>query len=529
MLFILLFALSLAVDPLSSLGSDVGGKTATMTALSSSHSLDLGYWAAALDPDGSLYPFFGTSVLDGRWINATTFPMLFLAWPLHTLGGMRLAMILPVLGGVFTATAARRLATMLGPTDGTAAFWIVGLGTPVAVYSLAFWEHAPGLALMAWGIVQVVAAIDSTRIRSAVSAGLLFGLAATMRQEALVYGALAGAWLVAGLVTTARPIAAVRSATAMAVSAVAMLMANSAFERLVLGSVFRSSRAGGTASAVGTKLDARMHDALVTILVPSTVDAVGVALGIVVVVGSVLLVRQRGPLRESPLIAAMVVVPFLLVGALAVVDGRSFVPSMVFAAPLVGVGATLGWQDRRTRPPVVFAVVALPLILAAQSTGGFEAQWGGRYLLLSGWVLTVTACSRHGSMTRSGFAVMAAASLLITGLGVGWTVERSHAMADFYGAIEARHSPVVVFDSSLTARGAGSIMFDQPMLAAADETDRAEAARLLQDAGVASFLFVAPDVGTTGPTFDGFVEVESTTIDFVSGLQFRARTFVPVG
>ncbi|MEZ5229559.1 MAG: hypothetical protein R2710_23705 [Acidimicrobiales bacterium] len=237
-----LFGMSLIVDPLSSLGSDVGGKTATMTVLSSNGSLDLGYWAEAFDPDGSLYPFYSTSVMDGKWVNATTFPMLYLAWPLHELGGMHLAMILPVLGGVFTATAARRLAAMLGPTDGTVAFWIVGLGTPVTVYSLAFWEHAPGLALMSWGLVAVVTAVDNHRLAPALAAGLLFGLAATMRQEALVYGALAGIGLVIGLATTARPLVMLRSSIAMATGGLAMLMANTVFERLVLGSVLRSSR-----------------------------------------------------------------------------------------------------------------------------------------------------------------------------------------------------------------------------------------------------------------------------------------------
>ncbi|MEZ5229561.1 MAG: hypothetical protein R2710_23715 [Acidimicrobiales bacterium] len=87
----------------------------------------------------------------------------------------------------------------------------------------------------------------------------------------------------------------------------------------------------------------------------------------------------------------------------------------------------------------------------------------------------------------------------------------------------------MVFDSSLTARGAGSIALDQPMLAAADAPARDEAAQLLAEAGVASFLFVAPDLGGAAPTFDGFTEVEAATVDFVSGLDYRVGTFAPQG
>lgn len=524
-LFVILFTLSLAVDPLSSLGSDVGGKTATMAALSSQGSLDLGYWAAPLDPDGSLYPFFGTSNIDGMWVNATTFPMLFLAWPLHQVGGMHLAMVLPILGGVLTASAARRMAVLLGHTDGTAAFWVVGLATPATVYSLAFWEHAPGLALMAWGVVYLMTAIDTRRLGPAMAAGLLFGAAATMRQEALVYGAAAGVWLMFALLRERHVMAMVRSSASMAGGALAVLVANAGFERLVLGTSFRSARATGAAAGAGSELGARVHDALLTVLVPSDVSLLGVVMGVLFLLGSFLILRNGRPLVDQPMLLAIVGLPMILLVLTMVVDGRSFVPSLLFTTPLAGIGIQLGCGSRRTRGPAMFAVLSLPVVLAVQSTGGFEAQWGGRYLLLSGWLLTVIACSQQSRIRADRFAIMTAISIGVTALGIGWTIERSQAMGQFYGEVAAMESPVVVFDSALTARGAGELVFDQPMLAAETADARSEAAEVLFANGTRSFVFLSPDVGSALPAFPGFDAVDSTTIDFVSGLRYRATTF----
>ena len=58
-----------------------------------------------------------------------------------------------MLGAVLCAFAARALARRLGGGDGWAAFWIIGLASPVAIYALDFWEHTLGLALMLWGVV----------------------------------------------------------------------------------------------------------------------------------------------------------------------------------------------------------------------------------------------------------------------------------------------------------------------------------------------------------------------------------------
>jgi len=145
-LFVVLAGLMLVTDPMGFLSTDVGGKIATLEAMDRSGSLspDLGYWAEAADPEGALYPMFSTAHVDGKWINATSLPMLLIALPIYKVGGALAAGLIPVLGTLLAAFGARALAQRLGrddQADGMTAFWIVGLASPATVYALDFWEQ----------------------------------------------------------------------------------------------------------------------------------------------------------------------------------------------------------------------------------------------------------------------------------------------------------------------------------------------------------------------------------------------------
>src|ERR1700704_4467839 len=98
------------------LGTDTGAKVATLQVMQSHHDFDpnAGYWAARDDPQGRLHPLYDTRHVGDRYVSVTTLPMLLLARPLWALGGMRLALLLPMLGGVAAAAAARVLAKRLG-------------------------------------------------------------------------------------------------------------------------------------------------------------------------------------------------------------------------------------------------------------------------------------------------------------------------------------------------------------------------------------------------------------------------------
>jgi len=182
-------------DPRGTLGTDTGSKLATLHTMDSDGSLvpEVGYWAAPADPNGDVHPLFYTFKVDGKWVNVTTLPMVYAAYPLYELGGDRAVLLLPMLGSLLCALAARALARRLGRGSGWSAFWVMGLLSPVAIYALDFWEHSLGLALMLWGVVWLLRVLDDERaLLTGVIAGALFGAAVTMRNEALVYLAVCG-------------------------------------------------------------------------------------------------------------------------------------------------------------------------------------------------------------------------------------------------------------------------------------------------------------------------------------------------
>jgi len=153
-------ALSFLNDPRGYLGTDTGAKVATLEVMSDGGGLDpdIGYWAERWDPDGRYHPLYDSFRLDDRWVNVTTLPALYAGYPLYRLGGYRLALLLPMLGSVAVALAARALARRLGGGDATGwtAFAVVGLASPFTIYALDFWEHSIGVGLIAWATVALI-------------------------------------------------------------------------------------------------------------------------------------------------------------------------------------------------------------------------------------------------------------------------------------------------------------------------------------------------------------------------------------
>ena len=120
---------------------------------------DAGYWAAADDPQGRLHPLYDTRPVGSDAADDSTSrsrpckPMWRrFACPLWAPAGCGSRQVapnarrrrIPWLLALVKRTRARSPATV---------FWIIGLGSPVFLYSLDLWEHTLGLACMAWGIV----------------------------------------------------------------------------------------------------------------------------------------------------------------------------------------------------------------------------------------------------------------------------------------------------------------------------------------------------------------------------------------
>jgi hypothetical protein len=108
---------------------------------------------------------------------------------------------------------------------------------------------------VAWGAVLLVDIRRGARSWGwAAVAGVSFGVAATMRTEALVYAAVVGATFGFAMSRERRSlIHAMRIGGAMLAGLSLPVLANVLLERAVLGTDMRSGRAAGVASASGAQ------------------------------------------------------------------------------------------------------------------------------------------------------------------------------------------------------------------------------------------------------------------------------------
>ncbi|GJM37456.1 MAG: hypothetical protein DHS20C19_08230 [Acidimicrobiales bacterium] len=528
----LLISLLLLTHPMGFLSTDVGGKLATLEAMERNGGVspDLGYWAADVDPDGSLYPMFRTSRVGDTWVNVTTVPMLLLALPLYLLGGAVAAGLIPVAGTVAAALGARALARRLG-ADGTAAFWIVGAASPLTIYALDFWEHSLGVALMVWAVALALdASQPDGRARGAVVVGVLFGLAAAMRQEALVYGFVTGAALGTRLLVGGRLLGALARGGALLLGFAAAFAANSVLEDLVIGDSRRAGRSAGTASRVGGDLALRAEEAVMTLASPfARSQAVYLVLALVLLGGLVELGRRADLDGDSVRPIALVVGA---IGALLVADiaasGMSFVPGLAATTPVAALALGRRWGTGDQRLVAAIAVGSLPLVWAVQYTGGAGPQWGGRYILLTGTLLTVLATVvLRSERERIVLRRVAFAGAAVTLIGVAWTVQRTHGFADAVQALADRDEPVLVFHDPHLAREGGVLVLDEQWFAATGEEERAEAADALATIGVDEIGFVQHDRGDEPIVLPGWEVVAEDRVPLVSGLSLLVSTQVP--
>ena len=526
--------LSLVNDPRGTLGTDTGGKVATLRAMEQHRAFDpdVGYWAERWDPDGDLHPLYYTFRVGDRWMNATTLPMLYLGYPLHRLGGYRLALLIPMLGSVLAALAARALARRLGSPDGHLAFWVAGLASPLSLYALDFWEHSVGVALMAWAVVVLLDMLDAPRRwPRALAAGLLVGTAATLRTEALVYGAVATAAACLLLLWRHRRLfGPVVVGLAAVIGLAVPLVANAALESASTGGTVRSDRAAGAAGAGGDTAHERVREGLITSVgLQPTLSWGSAAVG-----GAALLLlvyalrRADAPGARGP--AAIAGAGAVGVYVVRFAQGLGFVPGMTAASPLAAAAAlpsdrTHVAQRTRRRLVAVVALVALPLVWAFQFRGGAPAQWGGRYVLVSGLLLTVlgvTAVERASRSVRAGSLGLAVA---VTAFGLVWMASRTHEVADVEAALNRRPEAVIVSRVAHLAREGGAFYRygGRPWLTAVSDAQEDAAVDVVRRTAAPTFALI--DARTApAPAFDGFISTARTELEFL-GVRLQVTTY----
>ncbi len=527
-------ALSGLMHPNGFLGTDTGGKVATVKVMSERGDLDpdVGYWAARWDPDARVHGLYYTTHVGDRYVQVTSLPMVLAARPLWDLGGYRATLLLPMLGGIATAFAARALARRLGDGEGWAAFWVIGLASPVAVYSLDLWEHSLGLALMGWAAVVLLDVVERRPVwwRGLV-AGALFGVAAAMRTEAFVYGfAMIGVACLVVAVGRRRSLPGAVGVGLASVGGVVLAFgANLALETAVLGEQIRSTRTGGAADAAGSLVALRAQEGLTTLLSPLPQSGpgpwlVGAVLALALACGAVKATEPRDE-RLVRFAAALVVAVYLF----RLVGGLGFVPGMVAATPFVAVGVALGWRAANTRLLLAFAIVPLPLVFAFQFVGGAAPQWAGRYLLPSGLLAAVVGIAESRRMLAWARTGVIALSIAVTAFGLGWLSVRSHGIARAGDELAARSEDVLISPDGFVPREFGATYGDKDWLAAGSDADLRFAVRVAGESGAETFGLVSVDLTSTPPTFPGWTTGSSDRVALVTGTDLRVTTYCRSG
>jgi hypothetical protein len=504
--------LSFVNDPRGYLGTDTGAKVATLEVMDRTGSAhpDVGYWAQDQDPSGHLHPIYDSIDVDGEWVQVTTLPMLEVGRPLYALGGYRLALLLPMLGAIGAAFAARSIARRSAGSEdaGWLAFWVVGLASPMVVYALDFWEHAPGVGLVLGAVALLGGVLDDERpVPRALLAGGLLGLAATMRTEAFVYALMAVGVLGLMLLVDGRQW---KRAITVGVGSVAGFavpwFANDALEHAV-GGVDRAGRAGGAVGGGLGGIGDRAREAAITLFALRSAElsrmlVVGGFLALLVV-GMVVSSRQGRADRMRILGAGALAL--YLVTAFA---GLGFVPGLFAAAPVALVALTVRPRSPSGAYPLLVALCALPVVWAFQYLGGALPQWGGRYTLPSCLLLVALGAGVLAREARPLAVGVIALGLLVTVTGELWLRHRSEEVDRAFRVLVARPEDVVVARNAFFVREGGPAYLERLWLTAPGPGDVEDAAHVVSAKGLRTFLVV--DETPTAPSRVGAARLTHT-------------------
>lgn len=520
--------LSFLNDPRGSLGTDTGGKTASLVMMDRRGDLDpdVGYWAAAQDRDAKVHGLYTTTRFGDRYVNTTSLPMVLAGAPLFRLGGYRLALLLPMLGSIAAAFAARAIARRVGPRDGWAAFWVVALASPLTIYALDFWEHSIGVALLAWAAVALHdAVVDRPTWWRGMAAGAAIGAAFAMRTEALAYGFAMVAVSCALILRKHKNLAgAVLTGATVLVGLVTAVLANAALELGVLGSTMRGTRASGAASGGGGQFVLRLKEAIVTGLSPiPAVDGEAFLFGAALTASLAYLVWCSWKRRERMFsVILAVIVGFIYVYRFR--SGLGFVPGLVATTPLAVAAVVLGWSRRTARPFLALALVPLPLVFFFQFPGGAAPQWGGRYILTSGTILAAVGVACLPRLEQWVRRFLIALSVTVTVFGLAWLSVRSHDVARAADVLEARPEAVLIQPQAFIAREFAATYGRKDWLSTAGPDDLPYAAQVAWESGAGSFALVDAKTDRDPLQFDGWT-LEASELVHTDFSDFRVTTY----
>ena len=414
-------------------GSDAGGRAASVAAAAENGGCDhdLGYWASDADPSGRFHPIINSEPVTGRYVQPASIPFVCAAAPVVRALGLPWATWVSMAGVVAAALGAALLERSTG-SAGWLSFVLVGVVGPVAFYGTDIWEaRASSRARHPRdGDDPVPSRTVVGRVRrGAVGAGDRDPQRDGHRRDRPRRRGRVGTRDRAGALVGER-----WRVLLLAAATGAVLFVDRVLQQSIVGTDYRGGRASSQVSGAFAGLGDRVRDATVTTfgLFPTDSAPMKILVGVAFV--GVLVVRRVHRSSASGLDPRLVRAfrGVAVVTAVLRSVNPGFVPGLFAAAPVAAVGI---FAVRRAAQPVarvlaIGSLVALPAIWAVQWSGNLAPQWGGRYELLNGALLTVCGSVMVGPHLRAWPArAVLVSAVAIGSMGLVWHVQRTDLFA----------------------------------------------------------------------------------------------------
>jgi hypothetical protein len=485
------YLVPLAVRPMEAFWSpDSGGKLLQVLALVEGRSdLSVPYPGRAIDPNLLFHPLLNAQVVDGQLAFHWSVLFAYLSAPPYAWLGLPGLYVLPLLGGLLATAASGSLAERILPGRGWAAVLLVGLASPLWVYSTQFWEHAPAAGCATLGVLLALDALHGAGRRHWVAAGLCFGLALALRPEvASLVVALGLAVLVEARSRSTLPgllllglgvgLVAVPIALGSWLSSLAALGRYTSLNRNMLPGLERL-RENLELSGLGVPADL-LAGAPGFGYEPPETWRWGIVLGVVlcVLAGR----RPSGRLTSLYFTGGLLLICLFSLATLALPEAPEALHGLVVVAPTVATGL-YGWAAGTRQPGperLLWCCLALylaihvvaALVASRGGLAGAKLEWGPRFLLpayplLAALTLAGLARARRDwpssrvTLGLAAIAIVLSVALEVRGLV---QVHLTHERATTWGrALAARSDLPVVTSLRFLAMNTAPLTDDQPL------------------------------------------------------------------
>jgi hypothetical protein len=294
-------------------------------------------------------------------------------------------------------------------------------------------------------------------------------------------------------------------------------------EKALLGQSLRGARSADTLNTAGELgIGGRLKIAWfsgVALRGSSTVTGIGVSVAFVVAVAVTAWFARRGDERATRLATTAA----LLCVLVRVSAGWGFVPGLLAATPCAVVGLVWGWRQRRA--PVLLAISVGGFVVAVATQFPMvdvnRYTWAGRYVLASGALAAIVGVTLLERWGRPALTAVLAAAVLVTVYGVAMLTVRTHDVAAWAGAIEARSEALVVSRVDESFRDAGAVYTpDRRWLTASDDERLGEALHIADEIGAPTLALVEYPTPTAA-TLPGWCRGTAQTVPWVPTVPLR--------